>query len=86
MLPTLDSDDVLLVNKFSRNFIKKLEVGKIYIFISPSDPERLICKRVTAKVTVTLNIVLNFKEYDIVKISKGESTKFIQVYIFLSCI
>lgn len=50
MQPTLDTDDVLLVNKLSRHLSKKVEVGKMYIFVSPSDPERLICKRVVAKV------------------------------------
>lgn len=51
MQPTLDSEDVLLVDKFSRNFNKEAELGKLYIFISPSDPEKLICKRVMAKVS-----------------------------------
>lgn len=51
MQPTLESDDVLLVNKFSRHFSRKVELNKIYIFVSPTDPEKLICKRVVAVVT-----------------------------------
>jgi signal peptidase I len=50
MQPTLETDDVLLVNKLSRHFSKKIEIGKIYIFISPTDPEKLICKRIIAAV------------------------------------
>lgn len=58
MQPTLDSDDVLLVNKFSRHFTKKIEPDNIYIFISPSDPKKLICKRVIAIVNILENIFL----------------------------
>lgn len=50
MQPTLETDDVLLVNKIWRHFSKKVEIGKIYIFISPTEPEKLICKRVVAAV------------------------------------
>lgn len=50
MLPTLSGDDVLLVNKFSKHFGNRIEVGSLYIFVSPVDPDKLICKRVVAKV------------------------------------
>ena len=50
MQPVLETDDVLLVNKLSHHISKKVEVGKMYIFISPTDPEKLICKRVLAVV------------------------------------
>lgn len=52
MLPTLNDDDVLLVNKFSKHFSKRIEVGSMYIFVSPVDPSKLICKRVVAKVRI----------------------------------
>lgn len=51
MQPTLETDDVLLVNKLNRHFSKKVEIGKMYIFKSPTDPEKLICKRVVATVS-----------------------------------
>ena len=50
MQPSLETDDVLLVNKISRHLSKNVEIGKMYIFISPTDPEKLICKRVVAVV------------------------------------
>ena len=50
MQPTLENDDILLVNKLSRHLIKQVLPGKLYIFISPSNPEKLICKRIIALV------------------------------------
>ena len=51
MLPTLDSKgDVLLVEKVSKHLNVKPKVGDLYIFISPDNPNRLICKRLVAKV------------------------------------
>lgn len=53
MLPTLDGErDVLLVNKLSKhlNPAKSVEVGRLYIFTSPVNPDRLICKRVLGNV------------------------------------
>ena len=58
MQPTLENDDVLLVNKLSRLFSKQVLPGKLYIFISPSDPEKLICKRVVAIVRKYILFVL----------------------------
>lgn len=59
MQPTLQGDDVLLVNKLSKHFKKDVDVGSLYIFTSPTDPEKLICKRVTAKVYYTNYIVIS---------------------------
>ena len=50
MLPAIEDNDILLVNKISRHFSKSVELQKLYIFICPSDPEKLICKRIIAKV------------------------------------
>ena len=50
MMPTLETDDILLVNKFSKRVSQNLQNGNLYIFVSPTDPEKLICKRVVARV------------------------------------
>lgn len=56
MIPTLSDDDVLLVNKFSKHFSNRIDVGSLYIFVSPVDPNKLICKRVLAKVSNIVNV------------------------------
>jgi signal peptidase I len=53
MQPTLDSDDVLVVNKVAKHSSESAVVGKMYIFASPEDPRKLICKRVEAKVSIS---------------------------------
>ena len=83
MKPTLESDDVLLVNKFSQHFGKKVEIGKIYIFVSPTDPQKLICKRVTA-VVKQLRVKKNkiqFQESDFVDLVDGVAFKTIKVIV-----
>lgn len=56
MQPTLESEDVLLVNKFKKHLSNTNVLrGKMYIFVSPSDPNKLICKRVVALVRTGKN-------------------------------
>lgn len=59
MQPTLETGDVLLVNKISRHLSKNVEIGKMYIFVSLTDPKKLICKRVVAMVKL-LNCMSKF--------------------------
>lgn len=51
MLPTLASKgDVLLVNKLAKTAHAKPARDDVYIFVSPDDPTKLICKRIKALV------------------------------------
>lgn len=50
MLPTLRSEgDVVLVEKISTP-LRALKRGDVVVCVSPSDPEKLICKRLIALV------------------------------------